>query len=561
MERTTIKLENYKSFDVPGAVISGFKPFNLIVGRNNSGKSALIDAIAIATGSLNIRENNTRVHEDSCLVFGRNLTRPEVESNFRNVSSNWNLMEQIGEFLIDTYIEFPLYSVNSRKLEISKPEHPGAAHRIEQYAVSGLYHNLRDRVINPFSGKYFRKMDAERDVKPESFQKSIASSGVGVTGTLATFMHKDGHKRELVKDVILDRINEILYPDTKFQEIVLRNYDDGTWEIFLSNYDGKLVRIRDSGSGLKTIIMMVSFIELMPFIDGVDLKDYIFAFEEPENNLHPAVQRRLVNYVLSRCREAGFTVFMTTHSAAVIDAVSGELDAQILHVVHSGKRAEVRRVEAVRDSHSVIDDLGVRASDLLQSNCLVWLEGPSDRIYFNRWMELCSENDLREGLHYQCLYYGGKVLSHFSFSNDEDNSEGLIEAIRVNRNSIVIMDSDLTSNASRINSTKARVRKEVEDAGGICWISCGREVENYIPDTALAKKLGKRKARLGMYVDIKDYLNNNSSKSGDKFERTKVLFAREIAGLLSQSDLNSRYEWRKNMNRCVDFIKKCNGLV
>ena len=33
---------------------------------------------------------------------------------------------------------------------------------------------------------------------------------------------------------------------------------------------------------------------------------------------------------------------------------------------------------------------------------LIWVEGPSDRIYINRWIELFSEGKLEEGRDHQC---------------------------------------------------------------------------------------------------------------------------------------------------------------
>ena len=40
------------------------------------------------------------------------------------------------------------------------------------------------------------------------------------------------------------------------------------------------------------------------------------------------------------------------------------------------------QVDTYRDSCHILDDLEARASDLLQANGIVWVEGPSDRIYF-----------------------------------------------------------------------------------------------------------------------------------------------------------------------------------
>ena len=58
----------------------------------------------------------------------------------------------------------------------------------------------------------------------------------------------------------------------------------------------------------------------------------------------------------------------------------------------------------------------VRTSDIrlviLQANCVVWVEGPSDRIYLKHWIEAVT-SELIEGLHYSIMFYGGRLLSRF----------------------------------------------------------------------------------------------------------------------------------------------------
>ena len=36
------------------------------------------------------------------------------------------------------------------------------------------------------------------------------------------------------------------------------------------------------------------------------------------------------------------------------------------------------------DNYDVLDDLGAKASDIFQSNGIIWVEGPSDRIYIKK---------------------------------------------------------------------------------------------------------------------------------------------------------------------------------
>ena len=84
-------------------------------------------------------------------------------------------------------------------------------------------------------------------------------------------------------------------------------------------------------------------------------------------------------------------------------------------------------------------DLGYRASDLLQANCIIWVEGPSDRIYLKYWLK-AYDPDLVEGVHYTIMFYGGRLLRHLS-ADDEEIDE-FINLRRINQNLVIIIDSD-----------------------------------------------------------------------------------------------------------------------
>lgn len=132
-----------------------------------------------------------------------------------------------------------------------------------------------------------------------------------------------------------------------------------------------------------------------PDIDNRPLSTYLFAFEELENNLHPALLRRLLMHLRQVAVTSGCIVVLTTHSSTVIDMFSGDDRAQLLHVTHDGTSSHVGAVEDYGRAAGVLDDLDVRASDLLQSNGVIWVEGPSDRIYLNHWISLWSQGQLR----------------------------------------------------------------------------------------------------------------------------------------------------------------------
>lgn len=66
-----------------------------------------------------------------------------------------------------------------------------------------------------------------------------------------------------------------------------------------------------------------------------------------------------------------------------------------------------------------------------------------------------------------------------------DEAPDLVKAVFLCREFSVVMDSDRKSEDDKINGTKARVRDEVTKQGGLCWVTGGREIENYIPNVVI----------------------------------------------------------------------------
>lgn len=153
---------------------------------------------------------------------------------------------------------------------------------------------------------------------------------------------------------------------------------------------------------------------VIPKLQDKPLSEYVFGFEELENNLHPGLLRRLLKYLFDLAKKERCTIFLTTHSPITIDYFATEEEARIFHVTHQDGISTLMPVENTNSHFAILKDLGARPSDVLQANCIFWVEGPSDRIYLRRWIELMSNNELQEGRHYQIVTYGGKLLKHMS---------------------------------------------------------------------------------------------------------------------------------------------------
>jgi hypothetical protein len=241
----------------------------------------------------------------------------------------------------------------------------------------------------------------------------------------------------------------------------------------------------------------------------------------------------------------------------VIDLFSGDDLAQILHVKHDGESAMVTRAATSAQSGAILDDLDVRASDLLQTNAVVWVEGPSDRIYFKKWIELWSEGQLTEGIHYQCLPYGGSCNAYLTFEMDESAAEHLIAAFKINRRAIFLADSDRKKEGDKLNVHTKRLLEEV-GGKGFGWVTRGRTIENYIPPTTLRQFL--EKDDLDPPHQYADMLQFIADQKGNETKPVKTDLAHQITNRLTREDIAADVDLADTLDKVCALICKWNRI-
>lgn len=570
----SIKFRGHRCFK---EVYSGFdeiRPVNVIIGRNNSGKSNLIDLVEeVCAGGF-----RKAGWEYQCRA---RLRESDLRNTFSDRTSGGTLggnhWGEHGHLFIDREVVWELncnglvtrfefldgFDIRSRHGDAST----AARKNLIQQMLAKPGHSL--------NGKAFRRLLADRDIRSEDADTSLnlQSDGSGATNIIRRFITSSSPSfpREVIQSELLQSLNEIFGNDGRFTEIEVQFHDEpagggrhGHWEVYLGEANKGLVSLSNSGSGLKTVILVLLNLLVVPRVNGAARESFAFAFEELENNLHPALLRRLLRFVEVYAVRENIPVFLTTHSSVALDLFSISPHAQILHVSHDGHKAQSTKLKAHFDQLSVISELGAKPSDLLQANCVIWVEGPSDCIYIKRWLELFTHNELREGRDYQIAFFGGSLLARTQFKSPSEAEDNLVNLIHVNPHVIVVCDSDRSRPGAPLKDRVQRISREITEVPRAhVWITKAREIENYLPASVLEKAFElTHLPDLGQYEAFFPRKGNPGQSYVEKHINRNSLDKVELAALcapfMTREVMATRFDWSLQMELLSERIQEWN---
>ena len=258
--------------------------------------------------------------------------------------------------------------------------------------------------------------------------------------------------------------------------------------------------IYDLGDGIKQMITILY--KIFEYRN----KEAVFIIEEPELNLHPGLQKRLIEILKNKIFEK-HQFFIVTHSNHVLESFVG-VDFSSIYKVKNISRHN-NKFQIIRtDDHDfeILDLLGVSNMSVMMSNSLIFVEGLSDKIIIQKYLEVYfaeKKLDYQEGL-YSFAETGGGNIAHWNFIKKYSDRD--IETIKVSdysRNSFVICDGDGKGKRGRKEKIEAMVGKENFFELPV------REIENTISRSVLEKALfGASEPK------IKKQYEENSEKNG-----------------------------------------------
>lgn len=556
----SVKFDGYKSFAVGTEHEIELDPYvTVFIGKNNCGKSSCIDVLEAALMHGRYISMRSEFQE---LSVSFPVSESEIRSYFSGSSGGGDISGNhyehgkrfVGQRLFGT-LDI-VRNAYSEGYTVGLKLQEGQKH-LELPSGKNEWNNILQQHKNYQTKIDFRRINADRDVVPEeeTDSENLEHNGLGATNLLRKFINNSAYDEKIIEEKLLSELNKIMHPDSHFTKIRIQQIKSGDrllWEIFLEEYNGKRFALSKSGSGLKTIILMLINLFVIPHTKAYKGKKLVLAFEELENNLHPALQRKVFEYLYQYAKETQSHIFITTHSHIAINTFFDKENTVIYHVTKSENESKMLRVENHAEKIDILNDLEVQASDLFQSNGIIWVEGPSDRIYINRWLKVFCDSEFIEGSDYQFLYYGGKVLSHYSA--DEEGQKDLINILTTNQNAAIVIDSDRKSKNSKINATKVRIRDEFLKINGFCWVTQGKEIENYLPAACINSQYGSTLKNIGQYQLFPEYI----SKVDKNFSGHKVTFAKAVAEHITRDNSYEMLDLEKQIKKLYEMIKKWN---
>ncbi len=179
------------------------------------------------------------------------------------------------------------------------------------------------------------------------------------------------------------------------------------------------------GDGIQHIIIMT----LPVFLKDPDEKILLF-IEEPEIYLHPGLQRQFINTLLSD-RFDNVQVFLTTHSNHLLDLTLDGEDVSVYKLQKDRSNSDSDNPNpkfsvnsSYKNDRSLLEEIGARNSSVFLTNCTIWVEGISDRLYFRKYFEIYQnemkkEKIFKEDRHFSFVEYSGNNITHWSFLNED----------------------------------------------------------------------------------------------------------------------------------------------
>jgi AAA domain, putative AbiEii toxin, Type IV TA system/AAA ATPase domain len=395
-----LRILNYKGFRDSGWLEFG-PGFNVVIGQNNSGKTAILECVRLQNGENKPHKNidlprNFPLDQASKFEFDLSVCGSELIESVQRTKRQFVIPKTHGEN--QEIINFVFYSnsfdvkllvypgseysgrvfpsFDSRFIITDLAHTVGPSISIDKIDVIGTNHNPKidqiPQIINAGLSSQFYFFKAERlniGTYPISDEVILMPNAANLPAVIANLTNRSPSKtQEFNQNVtsIFPSIKLIQAPNVGNQyRIRIWNSDPDT------DRDDLAAFLEDSGSGIGQVLAILYVAMTMP--------PSVIAIDEPNSFLHPGATKKLLQIL----KQYKHQYIISTHSTDIISSV----EPDTLHLVQwrdGESRVTALDASEVSDMRIVLNEVGIGLSDVFAADQVVWVEGQTEQECFPR---------------------------------------------------------------------------------------------------------------------------------------------------------------------------------
>lgn len=412
---TKLTLRNFKSI---GEQVYEFTPFDLLVGRNNSGKSTVLQAMAIWQFCVDEFHRSRRTGSKGIQVVLPNFTAlpvPEFNLLWKDrTDRHWPLVNGTKKqeyILIEILLEWREAEGRDHVFGVALRYHSPQA----IYAIPAggwpVFRNLdeggllpRLAYVPPFSG--LEPSEEWRDDGPLRKQVGKAQPGsvlrnllYRVCPALEEVATREGSRHKLRVHRPPKEWREIVKVVERWFSVRLLDpvYRTGVdTQITVQYHQGdKDFDIIAGGSGFHQTLTLLGFL--------YGYKPTTILLDEPDAHLHVNLQREILDYFKQKSMETGTQFLIATHAEEFARGVDA---SQIISLLaHVPKRIQ-STPEVLRAMSDVSNEEIAR---LMVWPYILYVEGESDERILRAWADQCGALEAMDRVCFKAMGGGGKA--------------------------------------------------------------------------------------------------------------------------------------------------------
>ncbi len=566
MKLIQINIENFLGIEEKTSI--DLSQFNVLIGRNDVGKSTVMKALDIFLNSVKPASEQSSIFNDSGIISIEAIFEPSknpiiidenVETSFEqeelvneqgllHIKKSWDTSKSSVSpeiyIIRKTYDEndfLPLTEsqlislcndceIKTRKANDAEYNNVEKRAKLREYvATQNIDYSFSECKL-PTSGssrlrniykaindllprfEFFRANTSlsESDTSIQNYFRDIATSTLNEFG-MEKVEESVNNSLDHTLQKITNKINDAVPQEEAIRPITTFDWSKVIRIIFATGDENAGIPLHLRGDGFRRITMMAYFENLAEENSQIE-KNIIFGFEEPETFLHPAAQEQLFEklYTMS---ESGYQIFISSHSSIIVANTNRD---DLIHVYKENGRSKFKC--AIENILEIADDIGISMDNQFvtlfdSAKVLLLVEGINDANAINH----ISKEYKRNGEIDATFDEVGIVLVPIGGCDSIKHWVALDLLQKLSKPSYIFLDSDCVhSDAESPNVTKLSSLGLVE--GKDFSVTRKRALENYIPCDKLNELVPGAEVYYGDWDDVKVICKTNplAAKLGGK---------------------------------------------